>query len=215
MIAGLGSVSCADSEGTANAGSVPAGFSADRCLVQVHGRSEQGAPPAMRDGYAVLRPDGNSANPTGDGRMWTYDSPESYDDALRRVTEVVDDAGCRRVVLHGFSNGGGLLGAVICRGETLQGRLAGAIVDDPVPDDSSPCMPDPSVAVVVYWTGGLEEATAGASCEDLGWVCAGSGVLVGIEEYARRLGTQVTPSIHTEHLVYSNAPEINEWLSAP
>lgn len=204
---------CSGADDAADAGRVPTGFSAERCLVQLHGRSEDGAVPRRLDGYAVLRPGGNEANPTGSGRVWLYRDDDEYAEALAQVTEVVDAAGCTQVVLHGFSNGGGFLGNLLCRGETLDGRLVGAVVDDPVPDDSSPCTPDPSVPVSVFWTGGLEEATAGAQCDELGWTCSGSGVLVGIDEFARRLGAAVAPSIHTDHRVYDNPPEIHDWLA--
>ncbi len=207
----LASAGCGGDGDDGSSGDVPPGFSADRCLVQVHGRSEEGAAPRELRDYAVLRPDGNAPN-EGGGRKWTYDTDEAYSDSLDRITQVVDDAACQAVVLHGFSNGGGLTGALLCRGETLDGRLVGAIVDDPVPDDSSPCRPDPSVKIVVFWTGGLEKATPGRSCAELGWTCAGNDRLVGIDEYAARLGVSVTPSVHDEHLVYGDAPQIEQWL---
>ncbi len=206
----VANASCGSEVEDGSSWEVPPGFNADRCLVQVHGRSEEGAAPRKLSDYAVLRPDGNVPN-EGGGRKWTYDTDESYSDALARITEVVDDAGCQVVVLHGFSNGGGFTGALLCRGETLGGRLVGAVVDDPVPDDSSPCRPDASVKIAVFWTGGLEGATPGRSCAELGWTCAGD-FLVGIEEYAERLGAAVTPSVHDEHLVYDDAPQIREWL---
>lgn len=207
----LTALSCSGANDEASTGTVPKGFSAERCLVQVHGRSERGAPPMTTEEFAVLRPDANLPY-DGGGRVWEYGTDDDYADALAQVIDVVDDTSCRSVVLHGFSNGAAFVGAVLCRGETLGGRLVGAVVDDPVPDDVHPCSPDRSVRIVVYWTGGLEGADPGRPCDELGWTCA-SDRLVGIEEYSRRLGVDVTPSVHTEHMVYEDAPQIHEWLA--
>ena len=204
---------CGDStEPSAPATTFPPDFTADRCLVRLHGRSGHGAAPRQRDGFAELAPDANEAY-EGGGRVWIYDTPASYAAARSAVTEVIEAAGCSRVVLHGFSNGAAFTGKLVCEGEDFGGRLAGAVVDDPVPDDSSPdCSPAPGVGVAVYWTGGLTEATPGASCEDLGWTCAGSDRLLGIEEYASRLGVPVQESVHTRHEAFDDAPELTAWL---
>ena len=203
---------CSGTDDAGGAGSVPEDFSAERCLVRVHGRSDTGAPPERRDGYAVVAPDGNERFDSG-GRVWVYDDEASYASARERLVEVIEAVGCEQVVLHGFSNGAAFVGSLVCRGETFDGRLRGAMIDDPVPDDSSPdCSPDPGVQLVLYWTGGLAEAVAGTPCDDLGWTCAGTE-LVGVEEYARRLGIEVTTSAHDEHRPYDDAPELTEWLS--
>ncbi len=206
---------CSSSDDATGAGTVPSDFDAERCLVRVHGRSDVGAPPVQRDGFAELAPDANEAF-DGGGRVWIYDTDAAFDDARSRVLEVIDAAGCERVVLHGFSNGAAFTAALVCRGETFDGRLRGAVIDDPVPDDSSPdCAVDPSVEVALYWTGGLTEARAGASCSDLGWTCAGGDELIGVEELADRLGVEVNPSVHEDHRPYDDAPEVQEWLGAP
>lgn len=190
----------------------PPDFAADTCLVEVHGRSETGAAPRQEDGWAVLRPDGNEAHDPG--RVWVYDTDEALAEARGRVTEVIDAAGCTTVALHGFSNGAAFAAALACTGETLDGRLVGVVVDDPVPDDASPdCAVDPDVEIALYWTGGLD-VDAGDSCDELGWTCAGGDELVGIEEYARRLGADVQPSVHDEHVVHDSPPEPERWLGA-
>lgn len=213
LLLGTALVGCGDDEPSAGPPTTfPPDFSAERCLVTVHGRSGDGAAPRHHEGWAELSPSGNEAWRDG-GRVWIYDTEESYAEARSRITEVVDAAGCERVALHGFSNGAAFVGALACRGEDLGGRLVGVIVDDPVPDDSSPdCAPAEDVEVAVYWTGGLSEAQPGASCDDLGWTCAGGDELVGIDEYARRLGVEVQQSPHTDHIAHRDAPEIAEWL---
>jgi hypothetical protein len=190
----------------------PPDFTAEDCLVTLHGRSGDGAVPTHHADWAELAPGGNEAW-AGGGRVWRYDTAEAMEEASGIVEEVVDAAGCERVAIHGFSNGAAFAGALACSGDTLGGRLVGVVVDDPVPDDSSPeCAPDPDVAIAVYWTGGLAEAEPGASCEDLGWTCAGGDRLVGIDAYAERLGAPVQRSPHRDHRAHRDAPEIAEWL---
>lgn len=210
-LAALAGCSSGDDEGGAS--EVPDDFSAERCLVRVHGRSDAGAAPKMVDGYAELAPDANEAF-DGGGRVWVYDTEDSAAAARGQVVEVIDDAGCEQVVLHGFSNGAAFVASMVCGGETFDGRLVGAVVDDPVTDDASPdCAPDPSVDVAVYWTGGLTEGVAGASCEELGWTCAGGDELIGIDEFAARLGAEVQESPYDEHRPYLDAPELTDWLT--
>ena len=205
---------CSGDDDEEGAGEVPDDFRAEQCLVRVHGRSDTGSPPKMVDGHAELAPDANEAF-DGGGRVWIYDTEESADAARDQVLEVIDAAECERVVLHGFSNGAAFVAALVCDGESFDGRLVGAVVDDPVTDDSSPdCAPADGVATAVYWTGGLTEGVAGASCEELGWTCAGGDELVGIDEFAERLGAEVQPSPFDEHRPYLEAPELTDWLTA-
>lgn len=191
----------------------PEGIESDSCLVRVHGRSETGAEPRSRDGYLELAPIGSVTS--GDGHMWQYDTGQQLADGVDRIRAAVDAAGCEHVALHGFSNGGGFTGAMICSGEDLGGRLVGAVIDDPVPDQGAvDCQRDPDLPVVVYWTGSLTDATPGRSCASLWWECAGE-TLVGIDAYAEALGVAVTPSPHDDHVWYDDPPEVRAYLELP
>lgn len=202
---------CGGSE-SSTSGEVPDDFDSERCVVRIHGRSDTGAPPVQRDGYAVLSPDSNERM-DGGGGVWIYDTEDSAVAARAAVVEAVDRAGCEDVVLHGFSNGAAFLASLVCDGEDLDGRLRGAVIDDPVTDDSSPdCAPAAGVDVVVYWTGAIEGDRPGASCTELGWTCAGTDELVGIEEFADRLGTTPTDSPNTEHVANWDTTASLEWL---
>lgn len=210
LVAGCGGDGGQDLSATTTA---PADLTAEACLVRVHGRSETGALPVERGSFVELQPIGNAV--AGGGHMWLYDEPDDRADALERITAAVDGAGCERVVLNGFSNGGGLIGALVCDGEDLDGRLVGAVIDDPVPDEGTrECSLAPGVEVAVYWTGALTEATAGTSCESLGWVCTGT-TIVGIDAYARGLGVDVTTSPMDGHVWFRDAPELEAWLADP
>ncbi len=209
-------VACSDDDGgdAGGAGEVPEDVRAEQCLVRVHGRSDTGAPAKLVDGVAELAPDANEAF-DGGGRVWIYDTDVSSAAARDQIVEVIDEVGCEQVVVYGFSNGAAFVAKLVCDGETFDGRLRGVVVDDPVTDDSSPeCAPADGVEVALYWTGGLTEGVAGASCEELGWTCAGGDELVGIEEFGRRLGVEAQQSPYDEHRPYLDAPELTEWLAA-
>ncbi|MCU1501022.1 MAG: hypothetical protein JWM12_376 [Ilumatobacteraceae bacterium] len=184
---------------------------AARCLVRLHGKGGTGADPALVDGRAELSPTGNA-----DGwgaRQWIYFPADRYAEALGVVAAAVDASGCTTVVVDGFSNGASFAASLFCHGETFAGRLRGVVVDDPVPDASATgCAPAASVAVAVYWTGALTQATPGASCAPLDWTCAG-GSLVGIDAYAAALGAPVQASPNTTHEWYRDPPEIATWLA--
>lgn len=202
-----------DEPKAASTTTAPTGIESDACLVRVHGRSETGALPVERGDVVELQPIGNFVE--GAGHMWLYDNPGDRADALDRITAAVDGVGCEHVVLNGFSNGGGLVGALVCDGEDLDGRLVGAVIDDPVPDEGTrDCAAAPGVEVVVYWTGALTEATAGTSCDSLGWICNGT-TIVGIDAYADGLGVDVTTSPMDGHLWFRDAPELEAWLAGP
>ena len=75
------------------------------------------------------------------------------------------------------------------------------------------CAGDPDVPVTLYWTGGLTQATAGTTCDDIGFTCSGD-LIIGIDAYAEALDTSVTQSPHEEHEWYRQAPENFEWPDA-
>jgi len=162
---------------------------------------------------AELAPTGNGE--AGDGHEWVYDPEDAFDEAVAVVADVVEQVGCTRVVLDGFSNGAAFAATVACRGETFGDTLVGVVVDDPPPDEGVvDCAPAPGVARALYWTGALDEqAQAGADCDDVGWTCAG-GRLLGLDAYAEALGVEVQDSPYDEHRWYRDAPEIEAWLAA-
>lgn len=199
--------SCADGDSSAGQPTTSA-IQRERCIVRLHGKGEKGIPGDESGPVAIMNPRGN-ADGWG-GRQWLYDTDERYTDALAIVREA--SAGCARVVLHGFSNGGSFAAKVACRGETLDGRLAGVIVDDPVPDAGVvPCAPAPGVKVALYWTGSLTQAVAGWSCREQDWTCQG-GTTIGIDAYAAALGVPAQPSPKGAHLPNREAPELTTWL---
>ena len=201
-----------DGDGAATSTTLPEGLTADRCVVRLHGRGETGAEAEVRDGVADLARTGNGE--AGDGREWVYDPEDAFDEAVAVVADVVDQAGCTRVVLDGFSNGAAFAATVACRGESFDGALVGVVVDDPPPDEGVvDCAPAEGVDLALYWTGALDEqAQAGADCDDIGWTCAG-GRLLGLDAYAEALGVDVQDSPYDEHRWYREAPELEEWLA--
>jgi hypothetical protein len=185
---------------------------ADRCRVDLHGKGDRGADPAVVDGVAVLRPGGNGE--AWGGREWRYDDPDDLAAASAIVRDVVDAAGCERVAIHGFSNGAAFAAALVCSGETLDGRLVGAVLDDPVPDAATiGCVADPRVQLALYWTGALDDiAPPDTDCSTVDWTCAG-GTVRDIDEFAADLGVSIAPSPFDEHRRFDDAPEPARWLS--
>ena len=179
----------------------------DECIVRLHGKGERGAAPATDGTVAVLSPDGNGSG--WGGRQWLYDTDARYADALSVVQRAA--APCRRVIVHGFSNGAALAAKLYCRGETLRGALVGVVIDDPVPDHGvEPCAPAGGVKVALYWTGALTEPVAGWSCKAADWTCEG-GTTIGIAAYAAALGVAVQPSPQHTHQPDRAAPELLSW----
>ncbi len=197
--------------GAADDEATPTAVTAADCIVVLHGKGGTGAEPLLRSGRAVLAPDGNGEG--WGGREWRYSNDADFSDALERVRRTVEGAGCERVVLNGFSNGAAFAAALVCSGDTLDGRLAGAVIDDPVTDAATVgCSRAPDVPVVVYWTGALEaDAPPGTDCAPIDWTCAGGSVR-GVEAFAADLGVTVTASPFTEHRPYVDAPEPAAWL---
>jgi hypothetical protein len=205
--------SCAGAERSSSgegAGTTP-DVTAERCRVDLHGKGDTGANPRLEDGVAVLTPTGNGEG--WGGREWRYGRPEELDDAVTSVRSVIDAAGCTRVAVHGFSNGASFAAALICAGETFDGRLVGVLVDDPVTDDATRgCARPDDVPVVVLWTGALDAtAPVGTPCADVDWTCSGD-VVRGIDAFVDDLRVDVTASPYTEHRRHDDAPQPAAWL---
>jgi pimeloyl-ACP methyl ester carboxylesterase len=186
----------------------------DRCLVRLHGKGSSGTDPVLDGTVAVLAPDGNGEG-WGD-REWRYETTDELRAATSIVRDTIDAAGCERIAVQGFSNGGAFAVALLCAGESFGGRLVGVVVDDPVTDAASAdCRPADGVEVVLYWTGALDEiAPAGTVCAELDWTCSGP-VIRGVAAIAADLGIDVTASPLTDHTSYVDAPEPSRWLAAP
>jgi hypothetical protein len=183
------------------------------CVVRLHGKGGTGGASFETDGIVQVWPTGNA-----DGwgaRQWIYFPDDSYAEARDIVAAAAGAEGCDRFVVDGFSNGAAFAGKLYCRGETFDGRLAGVVIDDPVPDNgAADCTPSPDVAGALYWTGGLEsQAQPGTDCAAIDWTCDG-GTLIGIDAYAGLLGLDVQISPFTDHEWYLDAPEIAAWLAS-
>ncbi len=164
------------------------------------------------NGISYISPTGNEAG--WGGRQWLYFPDERYDEAREIVRTAIDDVGCERVVIHGFSNGGAFAAMLACRGESFDGRVAGIVIDDPVPDQGViPCGRDEATPVALYWTGALDgTAVPGTDCAGIDWTCAG-GSLIGIDAYAAALDVEIKQSPQPDHQPFWDAPEPLEWLA--
>lgn len=181
---------------------------AGRCLVRLHGKGGTGADTVTQGDVTIVSPTGNA-----DGwgaRQWLYFPDDDYEAARQIVVDSV--GGCVEVIVNGFSNGASFAASLYCRGETLDGRLVGVVIDDPVTDQAvEGCSGDQSVAVTLYSTGALEEtATPGWSCDEGDWTCQG-GRTIGIDAYAAALGVPPTASPFTDHQWFLDAPELDDW----
>ena len=185
--------------------------SADKkCVLFLHGKGATAMPSSAAGDVEFLRPGGNG---TGwGGREWRYFPRDRYEELRGALSGALDAAGCGRVVVQGFSNGAAAAAKLYCAGENLGGRVIGYIADDPVPDAGVVgCKPQAGMPVRLYWTGALSTATDGWSCATLDWTCEG-GKTIGMERYARELGTVGAPSIHSTHVEYASPPEVAAWL---
>ena len=113
----------------------PAAQRADDCIVRLHGKGGKGSSTTVSNSVADLNPSGNAAG--WGGRQWLYFPQEEYDAARAIVTAAVDTSDCKRVVIDGFSNGASFAASLLCHNETLDGRLVGVVIDDPVTDAST------------------------------------------------------------------------------
>lgn len=186
--------------------------SADDCIVRLHGKGGTGASTEVVNDVAIVSPTGNGE--AWDAHQWEYASAEALSAATGIVATAIDAVGCSAVSIHGFSNGGSFAAKLACSGEDFGSKLRGVVVDDPVTDlSSADCAPAGGVEMALYWTGALAAtAPAGTNCGDIDWTCEGGSTL-GIEAYARALGTPVQASPHDDHRWNVDAPEPEEWLS--
>ncbi|CAN5806614.1 hypothetical protein BH24ACT5_BH24ACT5_00060 [soil metagenome] len=207
----FGLVACSTDQSSTPTTTEPSDLRADACLVRLHGRSDVGTTPVVHERFLELSPNGNAIYQ--DGLQWLYFPEDNYSTAVSNVVIAIDDAGCRRVVLYGFSNGAAFGAKLYCRGEDFDSRLVGVVIDDPVPDlGTLDCAPTAGVPAVLYWTGSLQEAQDGRDdCEEIGWTCEG-GSAVSIETTAAWLAVPGTPSPFYDHIPFRDAPEIGEWL---
>jgi pimeloyl-ACP methyl ester carboxylesterase len=180
------------------------------CVVSLHGKGGFGSS-SQEDGSATLVAPTGNADGWG-GRQWLYETNSQYSSARGIVAAAIDDNGCGRVVLYGFSNGAAFAAKLYCRGETFGGRVVGVVVDDPVTDHAvDGCRPAGGVDVKLYWTGALEPPdVAGWACDSGDWTCQGS-TTIGIAAYASALRTSATRSPFSDHQPYNNAPELAAW----
>lgn len=178
-----------------------------RCAVRLHGKGGGGSASFTTGGVTYLSPTGNAAG--WGGRQWLYFPDSAYREAVAIVASAIDDQGCNRVTVNGFSNGGAFAAKLYCRGESFGGRLAGVIVDDPVVDNAAKdCAPAGGVAITLYWTGALAgQSYAGWRCADADWTCDG-GTTIGIAAYTTALGAAVKASPMGGHSPYLDPPEL-------
>jgi hypothetical protein len=195
--------------GPAPAAGAGSAGSAD-CVVTLHGKGGSGAATTTAGGIVRVAPTGNAS--AWGGREWRYFPESGYQGALAIVRRAVDQAGCGRVIVGGFSNGGAFAAKLYCRGEHLGGRLVRVVVDDPVVDHAvTGCAPADGVPVTLYWTGALAgQARPGWNCANADWTCEG-GTTIGIDAYAAALGTPAKRSPVGGHSPYTNAPELTQF----
>jgi hypothetical protein len=200
-------------EPTVPDGSVADGTELPRCIVRLHGAGGGGQPTMVWGGVADVMPNGNGQLTAG-GLLWDYDGADDLAEAREIVEQAV--APCDAIMLDGFSNGAAFAARLYCLGENFDGRLLRVVVDDPVTDASvADCAPDPSVAVALYWTGGLAPISApGTDCSGTEHVCLG-GTMLGIDAFAEALGVEPIPSIYTDHQWHWYAPELADWSDPP
>lgn len=211
ILVALAAASCGGSESEDGSAFVPTEV-ADDCVLLLHGKGGDGAAPTFDGDVLVIQPRGNAEG--WNGHQWDYRTDDGYRDARAIVLNVLNQAQCQRVVIHGFSNGAAMTAALRCDIDFRGGPVVGYIIDDPVTDDVPiGCDADPAANTALYWTGALAAQVApGTSCDAVDWTCLGDTVRT-IDDYATDLGVDWQPSIHDDHRWYREAPEIAAWLT--
>ena len=181
-----------------------------KCILHLHGKSGRGGPTQVEGDLTHVRPAGNAEG--WGGYQWLYFPEDKYRAVRASVAKAIADAGCRRVIVHGFSNGAAAAAKLFCRAERFNGRVVGYVVDDPVPDHAvENCKPATEVKIRVYWTGALAgTASDGWQCASGDWTCEG-GTTIGIAKYVSHLGVSATPSVQKRHAAYESPPEYGSW----
>jgi hypothetical protein len=182
-----------------------------RCIVRLHGKGGGGSGTRpLGDDLVEIGPSGNGS--AWGGREWRYFPQSAYASARATVASAIDAAGCGRVVIDGFSNGGAFAAKLYCRGETFGGRLVGVVVDDPVADHGvEGCAAAGGVRIALYWTGALDGTSLpGWNCAEQDWTCEG-GTTIGIDAYQAALGVTRRPSVHGTHAWFQEPPELRSW----
>lgn len=208
LVAGCG----AKTEATASPGAAGerAPVGGTKCLLVLHGKGGEGGESYVENDVTKHFPAGNASAESWGGRQWIYFPDDKYDEAKQIVTSAVE--GCGQVIIGGFSNGAGFAAKLYCRGETLDGRLTGVVLDDPVPDHGTDgCSPGSGIDLTVYWTGALVEAKPGWKCAEADWTCDG-GETIGIDAALDHLGgPPLKKSPYTDHQWYYDAPELTAF----
>lgn len=174
------------------AGTVSPPAAGKKCTIVLHGAgggSIGSSDWGRYNGQAVSLVQPRSPN----GNFWLYDGlhnfqydPTSstdetyYNDTVASITDAVNAAGCTgSLLLMGQSNGGAMAAKMYCRGYNFNGRLAGLILDDPVPDQAVlNCRPQSLKYKVYLYSDGLtneanQAAPVGYRCSSMpsGWYC--------------------------------------------
>ena len=186
-VVALALVACGDGDG------VERSVTAERCRVDLHGKGDQGADPALVDGVAVLRPDGN-----GDGwggREWRYDDPDDRAaaiDIVRRIGRRAPAATGSRSTASRTAPRSRRRWCARARRSTAGSSGWSSTTPSPTPP-RSPAAPTRRCELALYWTGALDDvAPPGTDCATVDWTCAG-GTVRGIDVFAADLGVERHP----------------------
>lgn len=181
-----------------------------RCVVFLHGAGGSGNWVSNGDPVVVYGQGNVPNHPGGQGNMWLYFPGYRYNEIIEDLYELIPDD-CKRILLHGFSNGGAAAAKIYCQGETFSNRLIGVIIDDPVMDHGTDnCNRSSGVPVVAYYTGGIIYGP-GYNCVSNGYINCEGDTLIGMSAFASNLGITLKKSIHNTHTMWQYPPEYTSW----